>query len=1245
MANVKQRPLNHLLSRARELQVQVSSRTLPLSERAQVANALAEACFRIGVHPETRIEDAISNLRKAIRLDSTNPRNPYHLARLYFSHGELTHASVWLKRAFAICPTSHRIWAHAALLQRELNQQFDKDSKFEKGSLNQWARSVGEQVRDGVDVIDHSLMAFVPPTSRAHEEEEARHQRNRGVSGPHPSRGDANNAAASAPSDAVQPELKRFHQAGQCRWSGVHDLEAEFLISANAASKRVRDAAMPFLEKVLELSAERRGGDAAFAALAVQWVLGDYPVGTIQRLLQGRPETEATKLVHRLCAIWNSDEEAIPSLMETALTEGAMPDLLAALVIKLRVLYKPIRFRSADRYAAAVRQLAAHSIEDAAVDAGDPDSDLVKALKNALRDFHPKRQADMEDARPVQNDAAGPGENAEHVAEKMERVLALAEQMEASIDAKWDRIRKLATASKSAPLEEPEAEEGWALKDFSEALPKLCDDALADLDAVREKGSFDDLAQLDRTRERFLALKNRSRPFQKNANKLKLPDRAARADAGIDYDTKQSPAPASVSQGNSGATAVPAAPLNFEFSSLAEAVQTIDTALSDRFNSVDTVFAAFSKASRGRPAMRALESSYLHRRGEALFRLGHREEARKCWQRIADADWLDDSARRNIAVCDSGTWDVGRCMYSWSSYLEVLYFKDIILGTPRSHAPSRSKAHRDFSAAFAPPGLTGKLEDKWADILDEERWALFLNSPGRFRSFMDHKLLELWNRRLDFKTPMLIVGTGRCEDEDVRKEARESMIRMNLQCASVLSERVRHGFRQVTDEHVHRAFGRSASQESRILKRNPHYEEEERQYRLWLEEVLHLKLKIFALLNRGGWQRHLEGIEFVLELRRLDKFPIDMSPSLLIEAAQKFGKSADRLVEKLNNLRMLAIHGMVVYLFKGSEEPEEGEAANRQKQYRRLMDRWISNKDLKEFHQAIDDPQQCYPEEIIQGLKAMGRANTQEAKSRMAAAIEALEKWCQDYPELTSPACHLANLLIKTGQPQKALKCLDRAITNGFSQEKIGEARSLKAQLKIRILSENLDNLRSGSDCEEALRTISEAEAHIDNPKFIWGVTSRVYTAWAGIDGAQPLLLLDSLADAFQRLFGTFTPNRDNGIRDDLRKSLSDSLVAVAYTPFKPKRENEQISVDRWPGLITALGKVLQIEPNNEQALHMRMMGHYQLAANALQKNDRSGARVQLVNAKPDAERLLEVSSDPSIIKNARQVIEATEKL
>lgn len=136
--------------------------------------ALAECSFRMAVHPDTSDDEAVSLLQNAVRLDGTNPRYAYHLGRIELRRGRLQEAARWYRIAVCLAPTSHRIWAHIAVLQRELNESFKGNENFEPNVLLNYSEAILSKVREGQDNIDPELLSFVPPKSLAAKEQEAR---------------------------------------------------------------------------------------------------------------------------------------------------------------------------------------------------------------------------------------------------------------------------------------------------------------------------------------------------------------------------------------------------------------------------------------------------------------------------------------------------------------------------------------------------------------------------------------------------------------------------------------------------------------------------------------------------------------------------------------------------------------------------------------------------------------------------------------------------------------------------------------------------------------------------------------------------------------------------------------------------------------------------------------------------------------------------------------------------------------
>jgi hypothetical protein len=124
--------------------------------------AVVEACFRLALHPETSRNEAITYLKRAYKIDNVDPRFPYHIARLYFLGKDFEQTQKWLMKAYELCSTSHRIWLHIALLQNELNIEFNKDNSFKKGELKEKAGLINDAIINKKNFIEQTLLEFKP---------------------------------------------------------------------------------------------------------------------------------------------------------------------------------------------------------------------------------------------------------------------------------------------------------------------------------------------------------------------------------------------------------------------------------------------------------------------------------------------------------------------------------------------------------------------------------------------------------------------------------------------------------------------------------------------------------------------------------------------------------------------------------------------------------------------------------------------------------------------------------------------------------------------------------------------------------------------------------------------------------------------------------------------------------------------------------------------------------------------------
>ncbi|MEV1077568.1 hypothetical protein AB0I98_04835 [Streptomyces sp. NPDC050211] len=319
-------------------------------------DAVVEAFFRIAVHPGTDPGTALTLLRRAHRLDSANPKHPYHVGLLYLRHGRPEAAVRWLTTATDLSPVNHRVWAHLGLAYRGLHEQH-KDTADHTDEHRARADRITDTIREGRDDFDPE---------------------------------------AGEPAQALL-------RPGECRWSGVQDLAADGGLRERT-TERKRDTLHTELAAVSALTDRRRGGTAPFTVLAVQWMVYGYPPATVRRLAKDLPADDgpASRLLSLVCELFETDPAALPARLATCLAERSLPDVLIALIHRQRLFRRPLRFPD----------LGAHAAARAFTD-GDP-ARHEKALAAAWRALGAEPPGPMADV-PIQDGpegvrAAGPDE-------------------------------------------------------------------------------------------------------------------------------------------------------------------------------------------------------------------------------------------------------------------------------------------------------------------------------------------------------------------------------------------------------------------------------------------------------------------------------------------------------------------------------------------------------------------------------------------------------------------------------------------------------------------------------------------------------------------------------------------------------------------------------------------------------------------------------------------------------------------
>jgi hypothetical protein len=1035
----------------------------------EYTEALAECSFRLAVHPETPPEKAFELLQRAIKIDGANPKYAYHLARLYFIHGEFQQAAVWLRVAARLCPTSHRIWTHVSLLQRELNACYYGDESFEPDVLRKRSDEIAAAVRAGQDNVAQKLLDFVPPKSLAAIEREKRQAKDRGGSVEDQSR--AKNEPEKSddqPGNGNRPtakQVRRLLNPNRCRWSGINDLLIEQTLEA-APSKRTLKTLIGYLEEVAAMAPERRNGFSAFAILGIQWILCGYPVATIQRLRAGlRTEvtTSSLELLDLVCTLYEIPSSELPQQLATALEMGELPPLLTGLIHQRRLLWKPLEFRSLATYRAARKFLAlakqtTPDTEEARKAQRASANEYVRKLIRATEALNPQPPAQLEDL--ITEQTVTDTRDEETVTQRFEQLCQIALAFETHrqnafhyLKTQLEPLAREATDGAAYSQATTDAEAfGRLLNAFkqaseigtrrldsllkivntlnSEQLPEEFNRRKEECDkqfkALANLGNFEKVlkridGQLAETRSRFDVNGGTCSPVL--AETLNAVTTAFPVD-GVPTQKDHPVSSTNDAPAEPRKTEVPAGLDHLQ--ALAWALARTEREITELFKAANSSFDPYSSHARCLPPLQALRLSTRAREAETLYRLGQRRTARRIWQEMLREDRVATNVLKNIAICDTAQVDVAATLISWRVYVEALYFQDILRDSPRPHARARADFHRNFSNAYAPAFLTGTLDNKWEERIDFSAARTFLNSSGRVRSFVDHKLLEFLNARFDFKSPPLVLGVGRTEGEATRRAARDNLLTFINDVSPLIPERLRQGFTSLAQRQITQAYEACTSAKRLILDKEVYEKEQEQQLEL-VTEVCHLKFKLLLIvINNQEFVKHISSLDFLTELARLDTVPLKESGRFLESAAGKLGKHAKDMLEVMSLLSDHLVNALVKFIFTDADDHQDDEL--RMRQYRRLIDSWIKHPGLARYLDLIDHPQHFYPDYII---------NAFQSETFDYQCIAILSSWHKRYPELTGPAKLLSGILYQQEKFRECILVLDKTCKLGFHKENL----------------------------------------------------------------------------------------------------------------------------------------------------------------------------------------------------------------
>lgn len=1045
--------------------------------------ALAEGSFRLALQPDTPVTEGLDLLQRAVRLDGANPKFAYHLARLYFLHDEFVLAARWLEWAHRLCPTSHRIWCHISLLQRELNRKYYGNPDFEADCLKERSDKITAAIRNGQDNLDPVLLDFQPSPSREAQKKSAKSPDLPEEESLNPSSPLADTAASPK-----SPRLaRRFLGAQRCRWDGVRDLSLEQVLEGSPSQRNLRQI-LPVLQQLAEDASRQPFGPARLAILAAELLVCGYHPEVVRQLRRQVPlsnPSRSLELLDLICSLFEAREDDLPGLLASALGQGLLPPLLAACIHQRRLLWRPLEFRSLVTYRNARNLLKEASpavargeeLKEALLEGAN---EYARKLRQVVQRLVPEKPQpvmvagflDEKTEKPDEAEALRLFEALETATGQLQNLKNealdfLKQKLEPlSKQSEGDaRTRALTDRQKFTEIQDSLKRAEEYGRQQLDTLAKIITSAGSQVHSDFGKRKDDCKQELTR-----LGNPGSFRPILRRIdNKLAAPDSPETSEAApspelldilrniqqflpgchaTTQENEEPPPPGPESPPPPEGLAEPPA-LDTDGSAanglapLRQALEETETALAKLFQEAYATFAPYSPELRTSPPIQALWRSVRAQEAETRYRLGHQQEARRIWTSLLQEDRLDAGLLKNLAVCSVAEGDLNYGLVAWPAYAEMLYFLDIVSGSPRPRAQSRCDFHRAFGNAHAPAFLWEKLDHNWGNRIDELAMLSFCARPIRVRNFVEQKFLEFLNAKLSFTSPPLLLGVARTEGEQARRHSLDTLLAFTEEVTPLLPPRVQQAFRHLAERHFQQAYEACASARRLTGAKDPNYAAEEKLHLQLLKDFLELKFKLVrASRQNKELVKYMTSVDFFSQLVRLDRIPIGLSHDLLRPVAGSLGLNVETAVDLMERGFCQGIlSDLLEFVFTAGDNSMD--QTRRDSQYRLLVSQWVKHPALENYLDAIDDgPQRFYPPEV-------GQAVSEQAidPSIITNAIAVLFAWHERYVELTTPAVHLAHLLIRAERNEEAIAVLRRCCDHAFHQPRVEEIKRRLQQL------------------------------------------------------------------------------------------------------------------------------------------------------------------------------------------------------
>lgn len=813
---------------------------------------------------------------------------------------------------------------------------------------------------------------------------------------------------------------------------------------------------------------------------------------------------------------------------------------------------------------------------------------------------------------------------------RLDQLWACVWDLDKQTDYHW---RTLVAVSKADQWEETQIEQVVKVRDFLEELEESAQDALGRIDKLRAKNQEDSVDELNSLIGKFQTHLSQNGRFRKKMRKL--PKEI--------LSSLQDPSP------QNRQVQPESEPLTGK-EAIVQALHLADIQIEALIKKNVDSFASYSSAELEHPEIKQLLVRLYMHIAELYYRLEKGEKAEDYWKKVMLLDPFNHESLYNLAVCRMVyTKDQGAILSGWKQYAELLYLKGILLKSPRKFAESRIEFHNSFGSSFSIPYLRQELSPK--NSVNPDSFLSLLNTPGRLKEYLSHKLAAFLNQRILFSVPNLLLGVERTASPDKLEEAANKLKEFIGLATAELTPKVAKGFARVCIEYTDFKLRQANEATGIVLVKYPQYQSEESQLLDWIVEVYLLKLKIFqAFKGTEDWFKKVKNIDFLFLLDKLMILPADLSREYLYAAVQKLRLGQpEAVVDALNrqvfeNFVMLIKHGL-------EEETDEDLKLGYFNQMVRSLDanrffwqRFAQSK-LGDWVNVIDDPMGLYSKTIRSSFEKGA------SKPKIEVGIKALiQDWVEKYPMLVGPANRLAILLLNIRRPQEAIPYLEKAIETGYFEKSKEESQKLLQTCQEHSQHIAIKEAVSNGNYQEGLALVRN---EIDQaPSEIRWIETYIQTfqQWQGSSNQPNLSEREEFVAYVQKwVQNTESIPEYNSENQDEEKSREMEKRAQIIELLK----NEQVNVsmahiesafkkdskNKWERVIQSMNSFLKEDPDLEIAQFYFMVGNFRILVILLNNRQSDEANDYLQKAKEFAGKLSS-SSNENFSSNANTILE-----